>query len=74
MSVKDHDLNCDWQLDQYDFECTCGATRPRHPDFVPHLLGTTYTSIIKDEIEEYEDIWRALKEVVEGASPAGYGE
>jgi hypothetical protein len=31
-----HDRNCDWQLDQYANECTCGATRPRAPGFLPY--------------------------------------
>ena len=31
-----HDINCEWQLDQYDHECTCGVTRPRAPWFVPY--------------------------------------
>ena len=24
-----HHIDCEWHLDQYDWECTCGATRPR---------------------------------------------
>lgn len=23
--AADHHPDCDWHLDQYDFECTCGA-------------------------------------------------
>jgi hypothetical protein len=23
--AADHNINCDWHLDQYDWECTCGA-------------------------------------------------
>lgn len=30
-----HDINCEWQLDQYPSDCTCGKTRPRAPWFVP---------------------------------------
>lgn len=26
--MKHHAEQCDWHCDQYDFECTCGATRP----------------------------------------------
>ena len=36
--MNNHDLNCDWWTDQYDWECCCGATRIRHPDFVPNKL------------------------------------
>jgi len=35
MSAREHDINCEWQHDQYDFECCCGATRPRAPWFQP---------------------------------------
>lgn len=31
MPVADHHWACDWHLDQYDDECCCGATNPRHP-------------------------------------------
>lgn len=24
--VTEHSIDCDWQLDQYDFECSCGGT------------------------------------------------
>lgn len=25
--AADHHIDCEWHHDQYDFECTCGATR-----------------------------------------------
>lgn len=28
-----HHDQCEWQLDQYDWECTCGLTRPEAPWF-----------------------------------------
>jgi hypothetical protein len=27
--VSDHHQYCGWHWDQYDSECTCGATRPK---------------------------------------------
>lgn len=32
-----HALNCDWHLDQYDFECTCGAV-PNPEEIKPSWL------------------------------------
>jgi hypothetical protein len=26
-----HHIDCEWQYEQYDWECTCGATRPKPP-------------------------------------------
>lgn len=31
-----HHPACDWFCDQYDFECTCGVTRPKAPWFDEH--------------------------------------
>lgn len=28
-----HRIDCDYWTDQYTWECTCGATRPKHPLF-----------------------------------------
>lgn len=28
-----HHIDCDWHLDQYPWECTCGLTAPRAPWF-----------------------------------------
>ena len=36
MGVTDHHPDCDWFCDQYDFECSCGATRPKAPWFDEH--------------------------------------
>ena len=36
--LNGHDYNCDWQFEQYDTDCTCGFTRPRHRTFVPWYL------------------------------------
>ena len=33
--AADHDWNWAYHLDQYDFEFTCGVTRPRAECFVP---------------------------------------
>lgn len=33
MAARDHHEDCEWHLDQYDWECTCGATRPKAPWF-----------------------------------------
>lgn len=32
-----HHRDCDFHTDQYNHECTCGATRPKHPDFDKHV-------------------------------------
>lgn len=35
--ATDHAHDCEWHLDQYDFECTCGAVE--HPEkFKPQWL------------------------------------
>lgn len=31
--MTSHHPQCDWHCDQYDFECCCGATRPRTAAF-----------------------------------------
>lgn len=31
-----HAADCDWHCDQYDFECTCGETRPKAAWFDEH--------------------------------------
>lgn len=31
-----HDDDCDYWLDQYSWECTCGLTQPKHPQFDEH--------------------------------------
>src|SRR3954469_18761854 len=36
MSVIDHHIDCEWHLDQYNWECTCGAVKNPaefRPDF-----------------------------------------
>ncbi len=30
-SANDHHLNCDWQFEQYEHECNCGAAVLRQP-------------------------------------------
>ena len=32
MNISHHPV-CDYWFEQYEFECTCGATRPKHPGF-----------------------------------------
>jgi hypothetical protein len=34
-SGPQHDLNCEWQFEQYGAECTCGVSRPRAAWFAP---------------------------------------
>ncbi|MBV9250787.1 MAG: hypothetical protein JO227_16245 [Acetobacteraceae bacterium] len=51
-----HDINCEWQLDQYDFECTCGMTRPRAPWFIPF------------EGERAERIWLITQSIAGGSA------
>lgn len=36
MSVSSHHRDCAWHVDQYDFECDCGATRPKAGYFDKH--------------------------------------
>jgi hypothetical protein len=45
-----HHINCAWQLDQYDFECDCGATRPKTTAFVQGCIATI--SSRKEGLEE----------------------
>lgn len=28
-----HHRFCGWHLDQYSWECTCGVSQPKHPEF-----------------------------------------
>jgi hypothetical protein len=34
----EHDINCDFWLDFQSQDCVCGATRPRHAEFIPYKL------------------------------------
>lgn len=52
MPVKDHHINCEWQFEQYEHECTCGGPEGivyRLWDLYEYALGA---EIIKDAIDE----------------------
>lgn len=38
MTIQHHRF-CAWHLDQYNWECTCGVSRPKHPEFDEYVLA-----------------------------------
>ena len=44
-----HSSQCDWNMDQYDHECNCGATRPRRRGCVESELSAAQERIAGDK-------------------------
>lgn len=46
----EHDINCEWQFEQYPWDCNCGVTAPRAPWFVPYEDSATVKHSWKERL------------------------